>query len=146
MKAVPRLIERDAVAGGSGSRRRAAPGGFTLRQLQQYRIADARVGETVLAEAESAPQLLAHCGRQPLEHVGHKLWRLAAHALLQVERAFGRQPGIQGEHATNQLGRILDRRKLIRGDRDEAGYHRHPGVLLAEAHTRAEQPSLKPGC
>ena len=42
----------------------------------------------------------------------NKLRRLAAQALLQVRRAFGRQPGIQGEHA-NHLGRILDRRELI---------------------------------
>ena len=92
--------------------------------FQQHRIAGARVGEAVLAQAEPPPQLLADRGRQPLEHVGHKLRRRhAAQALQQVGRAFERQPGIQGENAANHLGRILDCRELIRGDRDEAGYH-----------------------
>jgi hypothetical protein len=39
----PRLIERDAVAGGSE------------RRLQHHRIADARVGEAALARAEPPP-------------------------------------------------------------------------------------------
>ena len=129
MKAVPCLVERDGVAGGSGRRRRAAPGGLTLRQLQQHCVVGARVGEAVLTEAEPPPQLLAHSRRQPFEHVGHKLRRPPAQALLQVGRAFKRPPGIQGEHAPNHLGRILDCRELIRGDCDEAGYHRHPAVL-----------------
>jgi hypothetical protein len=91
--------------------------------LQQHHVVGARVGEAVLVEAEPLPQLLAHSGWQPLEHVGHKLRRLAAQPLLRVGRVFERQPGIQGENAPNQFGRILDCRELIRGDRDEAGYH-----------------------
>jgi len=71
------------VAGGPGRRRRAASGGLTLRQLQQHRIAGARVGEAVLAQAEPPPQLLAHSRRQPLEHVGHKLRRRQAAQALQ---------------------------------------------------------------
>jgi hypothetical protein len=113
-----------------GRRPRAAPGGLTLRQLQHQLIVITRVGEAFLAQAELLPQLLAHSGRQPLEHVGRKLRCLAAQAFLQVGRAFERPPGIQGEHASNHLGLILDRRKLIRSDRDEAGHHRHRGVLL----------------
>jgi hypothetical protein len=107
--------------GGAWRRRRAAPRGLTARQLQQHHVVGARVGKAVAAEAEPLPQLLAHSGR--LQHVGQKLRRLAAQPLLQVGRAFERQPGIQGENAPNHFGRILDRRQLIRGDRDEAGYH-----------------------
>jgi hypothetical protein len=74
---------------GRGLRAPAARG-LTLRQLQQDCIAGSRVGEVVLAQAEPPPQLLADSGRQPLEHIGHKLRGLAAQALLQVGRAFER--------------------------------------------------------
>src|SRR6516225_8149746 len=77
MEAVPRLVERDAMAGGSGRGRCAPPRGCTLSQLLQHCVTDARIGKAILAKAEPLLQLLAHLGRQPLEHVGHELRSLA---------------------------------------------------------------------
>jgi len=99
-----------------------------LRQLHYHPVTDARIGEAILAKAKPLLQLLAYLGRHPLEHVGHELRSLAAHTLLQVGRAFERQPGIQREHAFNRLRVILDRRELIWSDSDKAGHHRHPGI------------------
>jgi len=90
---VPRLVERDAVAGSSARRRSSAPGGLTLRQLQQHRIVGARVGEAVLAETEPPPQVLAHIGRQPREQIGDKLRRLAAQALLALRGTITAEQG-----------------------------------------------------
>src|SRR6516162_2060692 len=44
VEAVPRLVERDAVAGGPGRGRCPPPRRRTLRQLLQHRVTDTRIG------------------------------------------------------------------------------------------------------
>jgi hypothetical protein len=119
------------VAGGPGLWFRSAPCRLALCQLQQQRIVDAAVGERVLAESELSAELLAYRGRQSLEPLRYQLRRLMAETLLQFGRAFGRQPGVQGEQAADHLGLVAYAGKLIQSDRDEAGHHRHAAVLAS---------------